>query len=59
MLSKVTVGDEVMTAAGIAGRVVSLGDPYLVLRVAKNVEVTFQKSAIVMLLPKGTLETID
>ncbi|OGT48854.1 MAG: preprotein translocase subunit YajC [Gammaproteobacteria bacterium RIFCSPHIGHO2_12_FULL_41_15] len=59
MLEKIGVGDEVMTAGGILGKVVRLKDSYIIVRIAKNVEVTLQKSSIATVLPKGTVDIVD
>lgn len=59
MLDRLSVGDEVMTAGGLLGRVVRLRDNFVVVCIAKGVEVTIQKSSIATLLPKGTVENLD
>lgn len=59
LLSSVAVGDEVMTAGGIVGRVVQLKDNYVILAIAKGVEITMQKGSIASVLPKGTLSSIE
>ena len=51
-------GDEVITAAGILGRVTKVTDIYVTLEVSTGTELVIQKSAVTMLLPKGTLKTI-
>lgn len=51
-------GDEVVTSGGMAGKIVKVGDAYVQLEIAPNVEVPVQKNAIGTLLPKGTLKTI-
>jgi preprotein translocase subunit YajC len=51
-------GDEVITAAGILGKVTKVTDIYITLEVATGTEMVIQKSAVTMLLPKGTLKTI-
>jgi preprotein translocase subunit YajC len=58
MLSTLSVGDEVSTNAGILGKVRKVDDAYVVLKVADNVELKFQKAAILAILPKGTLKAI-
>jgi preprotein translocase subunit YajC len=58
MLDAVEVGDEVSTHAGLLGKVRKIEDAYIVLKVADNVELRFQKSAIAAILPKGTLKSI-
>lgn len=59
MLEKIGVGEEVMTAGGIVGRVVRLKDNYVVLKVSKEVEITVQKSSVATVLPKGTVDSLN
>ena len=62
MLEALQKGDEVVTAGGILGRVVKVGDAYVTLEVASRgdaaVEMNLQKSAVQTLLPKGTIKSI-
>ena len=58
MLSALQVGDEIVIAGGIAGRVTKLSDNYLDLEIADSVEIKVQRSAVQLLLPKGTLKTL-
>ena len=58
MLSALQKGDEVVTAGGIVGRITKLTDAYATVEVANNVEMTVQRSAISMMLPKGTMNTL-
>lgn len=51
-------GDEVLTSAGLLGRVTRIDDDYAVLRVSENVELKFQKSSVQAILPKGTLKSV-
>ncbi|MCP4650003.1 MAG: preprotein translocase subunit YajC [PVC group bacterium] len=46
MISKIKKNDEVITAGGINGTVVNVKTDSLVLKVADNVKIEFQKSAI-------------
>jgi preprotein translocase subunit YajC len=57
MLSKLSVGDEVVTTGGILGRVVDVGDTFLTLEVADNVRLKVQKNQVSQLMPKGTLKS--
>lgn len=59
MLSALTAGDEVSTNAGILGKVKKLEGDYVVVKVADNVDLKFQKAAILAVLPKGTLKAIE
>ena len=56
MISALAKGDEVVTNGGIAGRIDDLGDSFLTLEIAPNVKIKLQKSAITLVLPKGTLK---
>ena len=58
MLSALQVGDEIVIAGGIAGKVKNLSDSYLDLEVADGVQIKVQRSAVQLLLPKGTLKTL-
>jgi preprotein translocase subunit YajC len=59
LLSSITIGDEVMTAGGIVGKVLRLKDNFMVITIAKGVEITVQKSSVATVLPKGTMESTD
>ena len=56
MIAALAKGDEVVTSGGLVGRVVRLGENYLHLEIAQKVEVQVQRSAVSMVLPKGTLK---
>jgi len=58
MVEALKKGDEVVTNGGLGGTVTKVGDAYLSMRVAENVEVNVQKSAVSALLPSGTLKQI-
>lgn len=59
MMSALAKGDEVVLAGGLLGRIVKLNDTYLTIGIANNVEVVMQKTAVVSVLPKGTLKTLE
>jgi preprotein translocase subunit YajC len=56
MLSKLAAGDEVVTAGGILGRIVEIGDQFLTLEIADNVRIKVQRFQVTSLVPKGTLK---
>jgi preprotein translocase subunit YajC len=56
MIDALAKGDEVVTGGGMMGKVTKLGDGNISLEVANGVEVQFQRSAVVQVLPKGTLK---
>jgi preprotein translocase subunit YajC len=56
MIDAVSKGDEVVTAGGVLGKVSKIGDNYLGLEVASGVEIQIQRSAVVQVLPKGSIK---
>ncbi len=56
MLAALNKGDEIVTNGGLGGTITDVGDAYLQLRIADNVEVNVQKQAVAALLPSGTLK---
>ena len=58
MLQALQKGDEVVTAGGIVGKITKLSDAYVTVEIAPGVEVTLQRSAISLPLPKGTLKSL-
>jgi preprotein translocase subunit YajC len=58
MLAALQKGDEVVAAGGIVGRITKLTDAYATVEIANNVEMTVQRSAISLMLPKGTIKTL-
>ena len=56
MIEALAKGDEIATAGGLIGKVAKLGDSYLTLEVAAGVEVQVQRSAVVQVLPKGSIK---
>ena len=58
LLEALSKGDEVVTASGMAGRVTKVGDDFVTVEIAANVEVQIQKPAISVVLPKGTLKNL-
>ena len=58
MLEALQKGDEIVTAGGVVGKIAKLTDAYATVEIAPNVEVTVQRSAISLVLPKGTIKTL-
>ena len=56
MIEALAKGDEVATAGGLLGKVTKLGETYVGLEVAQGVEIQVQRSAVVQVLPKGTIK---
>ncbi len=58
MIDALAKGDEVVTVGGMLGRVSKLGDQYLSVEIGTNTEVQVQRSAVVQVLPKGTIKSV-
>lgn len=56
MIEALAKGDEVVTAGGLLGKVSKLGDSHIGVEIAAGVEVQLQRSAVVQVLPKGSLK---
>ena len=56
LIEALAKGDEVVTAGGLLGKVSKLGESYIHVEVANGVEVQLQRTAVVQVLPKGTLK---
>lgn len=57
MLGKLAKGDEVITSGGLTGVIRELGESFISVEIASGVTARMQRSAIVSVLPKGTLKS--
>ncbi|MCP1118359.1 preprotein translocase subunit YajC [Robbsia andropogonis] len=58
MLAAVDKGDEVVTSGGLVGKISKVGEAYVGIQIAEDVEITVQKGAITTVLPKGTIKSL-
>jgi len=56
MIDALAKGDEIVTAGGLLGKVSKLGDTNIGVEIASGVEVQMQRSAVIQVLPKGSLK---
>lgn len=59
LLTELSKGDEVVTNGGMLGKIVKIGENFVEIEIADNVNVRVQKQAISNLMPKGTLKSSD
>ena len=59
MIEALQKGDEVITAGGVVGKITKIGDAYLSIEIAPDTEISVQRAAVQMLLPKGTIKSIQ
>ena len=55
LIDALAKGDEVVTTGGMLGKVTKVGETILGIEVAGGVEVQVQRSAVIQVLPKGTV----
>ncbi|HXD83297.1 MAG TPA: preprotein translocase subunit YajC [Rudaea sp.] len=58
MIAALAKGDEVVSNGGIAGRIDAIGESFVSLEIAPDVRIKLQKTAISMVLPKGSLKNL-
>lgn len=56
MVEAISKGDEVATNGGMLGKIIEVGEQYISLEIANNVEVKLQRHAIATVLPKGSIK---
>ena len=58
MIEALARGDEVVTNGGLLGKINKVGDTFVLLEIAKDLEVKVQKQNISATMPKGTVKTL-
>ncbi|MEM6514490.1 MAG: preprotein translocase subunit YajC [Pseudomonadota bacterium] len=56
LVSALQVGDEVMTAGGILGKITGVSEHYAVIQVSDSTEIKVQKASVSQVVPKGTYD---
>lgn len=59
MIEALQKGDEVVAAGGIVGRINKISENFVALQVASGVEIQVQRPAVQVLLPKGSIKSIE
>jgi len=59
MVDELQKGDEIVTVGGVVGRITKISEAYLTVEIAQNTEMVVQRGAVQLLLPKGTLKSIQ
>ena len=58
MVSKLSAGDEVVTAGGVVGKVTEVKDSFIRVEISNGVQVVVQRHTIGAVVPRGTLKNI-
>ena len=56
MIAALAKGDEVITGGGLLGKVSKMGDSFIGLEVSPGVDIQVQRSAVIQVLPKGSIK---
>ena len=56
LVSGLQVGDEILTAGGVLGKITGVSEHYAVISVSDNTEIKIQKQSISAVVPKGTYD---
>ena len=56
MIEALAKGDEIVTAGGFLAKVSKIGETYIGVELVSGMEVQMQRSAVVQVLPKGTIK---
>ena len=58
MVSALTVGSEIIFAGGLMGRIKTLDGDYAIVSLNNNTDIKVQRSSVISVLPKGTIESV-
>ena len=56
LVAGLQVGDEILTAGGILGKITGVSEHYAVVKISENSEIKIQKASVSMVVPKGTYD---
>ena len=56
LVAGLQVGDEILTAGGILGKVAGVSEDYAIVKIGENTEIKIQKASVSMVVPKGTYD---
>ncbi len=57
LISGLAVGDEVVSAGGLLGKITAVADSFVTVRLGDNIEVKLQRHSVAQVVPKGTIES--
>lgn len=56
MIEALAKGDEIVTNGGLLGRIIVVGEHFVTVEIADNLQVQVMKSAVGTVMPKGTMK---
>ena len=58
MLSQLKTGDEIATSGGMLGKVLKVGESFVLVKISDNVDIKLQKASVSKILPKNSIGSI-
>jgi len=58
LVANIGVGDEIVTAGGVLGKVTDIKEQFVRVQVAEGVELKIQRNTIGAVMPKGTIKSV-
>ena len=58
MIESLSKGDEVVTSGGVLGRINKIGDNFIFLEVADNLEIKVERNSVTKVMLKGTIKNL-
>ena len=59
MVEALQKGNEVIAAGGVIGRITKMSEQYVTLEIAPNTEIVVQRGTVQIVLPNGTIKSIQ
>jgi preprotein translocase subunit YajC len=56
LVAALQVGDEVLTAGGILGKIAGVSEHYAIVKISDNTDIKIQKASVSMVVPNGTYD---
>lgn len=56
LIAALKVGDEILTAGGILGKITGVSDHYVVVKISDNTEIKMQRASVSQVVPKDTFD---
>lgn len=57
LVAELATGDEVVTNGGLLGKITKVGESFVTIELADNVQIKLQRHAITGVMPKGTIKS--
>ena len=57
MVANLSVGDEIVTAGGVLGKVTELSDQFATVEISSGVQIKVQRHTVGAVMPKGTIKS--